>query len=88
MAWEAGRCPTCHNYDCLIELPRDERLVTWDNHDGQKFDVVQYRCLACGAADIIKRDFTEKHKDEKPQPGQFAAGDGRMFVARPHTEEA
>ena len=88
MAWEAGKCPTCGNYDSLVPLPSATRLVTWAQHGGAEFEVRQYRCLACGARDIIQRDFAEKHKDDKPQPGHFAEADGRMFIAQPNTEEA
>ena len=88
MAWESKKCPNCGNYDSLVELTRDLRDVTWAMHGGRVFQVHQYRCLACGAADIVRRDFTERHKDDKPIPGQYADGDGRMFIARPLTEEA
>lgn len=84
---EARQCPNCRNYDSLVELPRDLRHVTWPEHNGRKFEVAQYRCLACGAADLIKRDWATKHEDEKPIAGQAATFDGRMFVTRPLTEE-
>lgn len=86
MAWEARKCPNCGNYDTLIALPRDRRFVTWDQHGGRVMDVQQYRCLACGAADLIRRDWAEKHKDDKPIPGQYLDGDGRIFVAQPLTD--
>lgn len=85
--WEAGRCSSCGNYDCLVPLKADLRHVTWGQHDGRKFAVEQYRCLACGAADIIKRDWLARHEKDEPKPGQFAAADGRQFRARPLTEE-
>lgn len=88
MAWEAGRCPACGNHDCLVPLTKDRRFVAWAEHDGRKFEVQQYRCLACGAADLIKRDAGERHKEDKPLPGQAAWGDGRMFVTRPIDKEA
>lgn len=86
-AWEAMRCPSCHNYDSMVELDKDARHVTWDEHGGQKFVVSQYRCLACGAADLIKRDWLAKHENTKPLAGQAAPGDGRMFITRPLNEE-
>lgn len=88
MTWESKQCPNCKNYDSLVELPRDLRHVTWGQHGGKVFEVRQYRCMACGAADIIRRDFHEQHKDDKPVMGQYADGDGRIFIARPLTEEA
>ena len=80
-AWEARRCSTCGNYESLVPLKTDLRHVTWP--DGEVFAVDQYRCLACGSAEIIKRDYQSDHEKDKPTRGQFAAGDGRMFVARP-----
>lgn len=86
-AYESGKCPGCGNYDTLVPLPKDERRVTWAEHEGREFEVIQLRCLACASADIIKRDFAEKHKDYKPVTGHAAPGDGRMFASKPHKEE-
>lgn len=80
-AWEARRCSSCGNYESMVPLKSDLRHVTWP--DGQVFAVEQYRCLACGSADLIKRDWQTAHEKDKPTTGQHAAGDGRMFVARP-----
>jgi Zn ribbon nucleic-acid-binding protein len=87
MAWEGKKCPNCGNFDSLVELPRELRDVTWPQHDGRVYQVHQYRCLACGAADIIQRDFLERHKNDQTVMGQFAESDGRMFIARPLTKE-
>lgn len=86
MAWEAKRCPTCQNYDCLVPLGSDLRLVTWDNHGGRQYEVAQYRCLACGAADIIRRDWFTAHEKDEAETGRFIPADGRMFIARPAEE--
>ena len=80
-AWEARRCSTCGNYESLVPLKTDLRHVTWP--DGEVFAVDQYRCLACGSAEIIKRDAAKAHEKDKAITGQFAWADGRMFVARP-----
>lgn len=85
--WEGGKCPQCGNYGVLIELPRDRRHVTWEDHDGRVMDVRQYRCLACAAVDLIRRDWHKKHESEKPQAGRAAAGDGRIFAAQPLDDE-
>lgn len=85
--WEGSRCPTCHNWDALVPLKADLRHVTWEQHDGRKVEVGQYRCVFCGAADLIRRDWNTQHEKDKPVTGQAAPGDGRMFVARPITEE-
>lgn len=87
MKWEAGRCSSCGNYDSLVALPKDLRHVTWDQHSGRKYEVHQLRCLACGAAEIVKRDWAAKHEKDVPIPGQYADGDGRKFIAQPLTEE-
>lgn len=84
--WEARRCPVCQNYDCLVPLPAARRDVTWDNHDGERFVVEQFRCLACGAADLVRRDWTTAHEKDTPVPGSYLEMDGRMFVARPADE--
>lgn len=87
LAHEGRRCPTCQNWDALVSLPTETRHVTWADHGGRVAEVVSFRCIYCGAADIIKRDFVEKHKDYKPITGAAAPGDGRLFAARPPTEE-
>lgn len=86
MAWEAGKCPSCGNYDSLVELPADKRHVTWAQHDGTVLEVLQYRCLPCASKELVQRDFAEKHKDDKAAPGNFIEADGRVFIARPANE--
>lgn len=81
-AYEAGQCPNCHNYDCLVELESDLRHYVWDDLNGETFEVRQFRCLACAAADVVKRDWNERHKDDKPVTGHASPADGRMFVSR------
>lgn len=85
--YEAVRCPNCGNWDALVPLKTATRHVTWDEHDGRKVEVAQFRCVFCGAADLIRRDWNAQHEKDKPTTGQAAAGDGRMFVARPIPEE-
>jgi hypothetical protein len=87
VAHESRRCPTCRNWDALEPMPAETRHVTWAQHGGRVAEVVAFRCIYCGAADIIKRDFAEKQKDHKPVTGHASPGDGRMFAARPPTEE-
>lgn len=83
VAYEGQQCPSCGNYQTLVELPKDLRRVAWAEHGGREFEVGQYRCLACASADAVKRAWSERHKDDKPPAGQAAAGDGLMFMARP-----
>jgi hypothetical protein len=71
----------------LAPLPSETRHVTWADHGGRVAEVVSFRCVFCGAADIVKRDFAEKNKDYKTVKGTAAPGDGRMFAARPPAEE-
>lgn len=86
-AWEAGKCPTCGNYDSLVPLKKDLRHYEWDEYDGQKFAVAQYRCLACASADVVRRDWMARHEKDQPVTGHALAVDGRVFIARPATEE-
>lgn len=86
-AYEGQQCPNCGNYMTLVDLPANLLHVRWAEHDNRKFAVGQYRCLACASADTVKRSWSERHGDEKPQPGQAAAGDGLMFMARPIDDE-
>lgn len=86
-SFESGKCPGCGNYETLVPLPNSERLVTWDEHDGRKVTVRQFRCVTCASAAIIQRDFAERNKDHKPVTGRAAPGDGRMFAATPAIEE-
>lgn len=87
LAHESRRCPSCRNWDALEPLPSETRHVTWADHGGRVAEVVSFRCVFCGAADIVKRDFAEKNKDYKTVKGTAAPGDGRMFAARPPAEE-
>lgn len=86
--WEAKKCPQCGNYDTLLELPRARRFVTWHNHGGRVMDVRQYRCLACGAVDSVRRDWDKRNR-KRPDPpeGQYAESDGRIFAAQPLDDE-
>lgn len=85
--WEARKCPNCGNYDALEPLNSDLRYVTWDDHRGRKAEVAQYRCIFCGSAELVRRDFTMRHKDHEPMSGHASPMDGRMFIARPIREE-
>ena len=87
MAYEAQQCPACGNYDVLVPIPKAERRYRWDEHGGQMIEVVQYRCLACGAADVIKRDWSERHAKDQTVTGHASASDGRVFMARPVSNE-
>lgn len=86
-AYEAQLCPTCKNYMTLVDLPSALREVTWDDHDGRRFEVVQFRCLACASADAVKRAWSDRYGEKKPEPGQAGPGDGLMFAARPAIDE-
>jgi len=83
LLWESRRCPTCKNYDSIVEFGPALRDVTWEEHGNRVYRVHQYRCLACGASDLIQRDWMRKHEKDEPLAGQSAAADGRMFAARP-----
>jgi predicted RNA-binding Zn-ribbon protein involved in translation (DUF1610 family) len=87
MAWEAQKCPGCGNYDVLVEFKDDKRHYVWDEHQRQRVEVVQYRCLACGAADVIRRDWNEKHSKDQTSTGYASPADGRLFMARPVDDE-
>jgi hypothetical protein len=87
MAYEAQQCPACGNYDVLVPIPKAARQYRWDEHGGQTVEVLQFRCLACGAADVIKRDWQERHAKDQHVTGHAAAGDGRVFMARPVIDE-
>lgn len=87
MAWEGGKCPNCGNYDALVPIPRATRDVTWAEHDGRVARVLQYRCIFCGAADLIRRDFHKAHEKDEPVTGQALPGDGRIFRPQPPEED-
>jgi hypothetical protein len=92
IAYEALVCPDCGNFKTLVELPDAERKTTWDEHDGRRFVVTQYRCLACASVDAVKRAWLEKHADDgkKPRPPDQGDGlpiDGLKFAGRPVIEE-
>jgi hypothetical protein len=83
VGYEDRCCKTCGNFNTIIEDPSARRHVTWDEHGGRVMDVHHFLCLACGASQLIERDFTERHSKNKPAPGQAAPSDGRMIVAAP-----
>lgn len=84
---ERLRCPTCQNYDALVPLKSDLRYVRWAEHGNRRVEVAQYRCIYCGASELVRRDWEARHEKDKPVEGRAAPGDGRMFVARPITKE-
>lgn len=86
MAWESHQCPNCSNQDSIVQLDEPGSLlhVTWE--DGRKFEVAQYRCLSCGAADLVKRDWSAKHEKDKSITGTAMPADGRLFITRPAEE--
>lgn len=63
------------------------RHVRWEEHDDRKVEIAQYRCIYCGAADLIRRDWNTRHEKDKPKLGVASPADGRVFVARPPTKE-
>lgn len=92
--WEGGKCPTCNNYDVLVPITTEgrsrvtvDRDVVWDQHDNRVMRVRQFRCLACGAVDAVRRDFNRDHENDKPAKGRAAPSDGRIFMARPLDDE-
>lgn len=55
--------------------------VMWPG--GRVVEVQQYRCLACAASDIVRRDFHEDNEGHKHKRGTASPGDGVRFVAIP-----
>lgn len=84
--YEDGCCPRCGQYGTLVDFPKAKRHVTWAEHDGRVIEVKQYRCLTCGASDLIQRDTRARHEKTAPQPGQASPMDGRLFAASPAEE--
>lgn len=82
---ESNRCPSCRSYDSLVPIPNETRDVAWAEHDGRKAQVLQFRCIACGAADLVKRDWHKKHEDDAERTGVAKPADGRFFIATPLT---
>lgn len=83
MIYDEKCCRSCGNFDTIIPVPTAERHVTWDEYGGRVMDVHHFICLACGSAQLIERDFTERNAKTKPAPGQASPSDGRMIVATP-----
>lgn len=84
LAYEARKCPTCGNYDTIVAADPPETgpaRVTWP--DGRSMDVRQWRCLACGSVDLVRRDYMATHEKDPTMPGHAAHGDGRLFSAKP-----
>lgn len=87
-AYEDRLCSVCRNLDTVVPAdPSDvgPARVTWPG--GRSVTVFQFRCIACGATDVIKRDWAAAHENDKNEPGRAAAGDGRMFIGRPNPKE-
>lgn len=81
---ERRTCKRCGQFDSFMALPETTH-IGWD--DGRKYTVRQFRCLGCGALDLVQRDTDEAHKKHKPEKGHYAPGDGlRMTVEPMHVE--
>ena len=85
MAWESRCCPACGNYMTVVSQGAAERNVT--SADGRTFSVQMHRCLPCGLEEVVRREWHEAHKDDKPNAAGALASDGLIFVARPQEED-
>lgn len=79
------RCRSCGVAGALTEIPKATKHWTWG--DGRKFEVLQFRCLACAAEQTVSRDFNTLHEKHKPAPGVFAPGDGVRWVVQEITDD-
>lgn len=62
--------------DLHADLP-----VRWP--DGRTYRVRQFRCLGCGALDLIQRDTAKANEKHEPQEGHYAPGDGLRMTVEP-----
>lgn len=85
MAWESRICPSCRNFDTLVPAGKDERTAI--TPDGRVFEVQMHRCLACGVEELVRREWREVHKDDRPSDTGALASDGLLFIARPEKED-
>lgn len=72
------RCRQCGVEGALTAIPKATRHWTWG--DGRRFEVTQWRCLACAAEQTITRDFLRDHENHKPVKGVFSPTDGIRFL--------
>lgn len=88
MAAEARQCPRCKNFDSLVPVPDPVNDTKWTELEGRRFGVQQLRCVACGLSDLVERDVARVSRAApEPRPGEAVAGDGRMFVSHPMTDD-
>jgi hypothetical protein len=87
LAYESQLCPNCGNYKTLVPLSEDMRYVRWDEYGGRRIEVNHYRCLTCASAEAVRRAYTERHAKDQAVPGQAAATDGLMVMAKPVIDE-
>lgn len=74
------RCQSCGQIDTLVPIGTETRDVTWPN--GDVYQVTQSRCLACGAREIISRDWAKKHEKDEAITGRYMEADGRQIHVR------
>lgn len=72
------RCRNCGVEGALTEIPKATRHWKWG--DGRKFEVTQWRCLACAAEETVRRDFLRQHEKTEPVAGSFHVTDGIRFA--------
>lgn len=79
---DSFRCKECGVEEAFVPIPQATRHWTWV--DGRKFEVQQFRCLACAAIDTIKRDLQMDSENKKPTRGVFANEDGLRLIVKPY----
>lgn len=85
LAWESYCCPKCGNYDSM--RPAGKAGPTVDGPHGETFEVQLHRCDSCGLEEMVRRQWHEAHKDDKPNFSGALASDGLIFIARPQEED-
>lgn len=83
--WDAQCCPVCGNHGSLVPQGSTDRTARAP--DGTRFEVLMYRCVACGIKDLASRLWREDHKEDQPTAEGALAADGLTFIVRTHTQE-
>lgn len=80
---ERRTCSKCGLIDCYEALDATTH-IGWD--DGRKYTVKQFRCLGCGALELVQRDTDKKHGEVEKVPGRYHPGDGLRMTVEPMCE--
>lgn len=77
---ERATCSGCGTSNGLNRI--DDEPAVFTAPDGRRFEIWNYRCGGCAGLDLVRRDHSEAHHDDKAERGHPLASDGWRPVIR------